>query len=72
MRYVVLLKNGILEIEACATEAVFSLASSRDAGICGVFAGYKEAEAFIAEINSPQHQLRLSASGAGLPTATRY
>ena len=72
VRYMVLLKKGLLLIEACSTAEVFILARRRKAGICAVFAGYKEAEAFVEQASSPDTHARLSSSGSGLPKVTRH
>ncbi len=68
MRYIVLLKSGVWFVEACMSADVSSLARLREAGICGVFEGYQEAEGFVERINSAERHERLSSSGSGLPT----
>jgi hypothetical protein len=71
MRYVVLLKDGVLQIEACPSDAVFGLASIRKAGICGVFEAYAQATAFIEQIEDSNRPRLMSGSGSGLPSSSK-
>lgn len=65
LRSVVLLKNGMLEIVDCPSDAVFSLARVRDAGICGVFPNREQANHYLARIISSDR--KIPSGGCGLP-----
>ncbi|MFL6353912.1 MAG: hypothetical protein ACJ74Z_18970 [Bryobacteraceae bacterium] len=54
MVIVVLLKAGELEAVASESRDVFSLARARDAGICGIFEGRADAEAYIQALREEQ------------------
>jgi hypothetical protein len=59
LRRVVLLKDGALNIEECESEAIFALARTRNAGICGVFGSYAEAAQFIHDLDSSSWRERI-------------
>jgi len=48
MSFLVLLKDGLLEIVECSSREIFEIAREQDAGICGVFEDRKPAEEFVA------------------------